>query len=57
MADAIWETYRPELERLYIHEGQKLSEVMEYMRTKYGFDERSVQSYPATPTDTENLIS
>ncbi|PYH66340.1 ankyrin [Aspergillus vadensis CBS 113365] len=43
MADAIWESYRPELERLYIHEGQKLSEVREYMRTKYGFDERKSQ--------------
>ncbi|RAH55457.1 ankyrin [Aspergillus piperis CBS 112811] len=43
MADAIWESYRPELERLYIHEGQKSSEVREYMRTKYGFDERKSQ--------------
>ncbi|PYH33302.1 ankyrin [Aspergillus neoniger CBS 115656] len=43
MADTIWESYRPELERLYIHEGRKLSEVREYMRTKYGFDERKSQ--------------
>ncbi|XRM37957.1 hypothetical protein ABZX51_001400 [Aspergillus tubingensis] len=43
MADTIWESYRPKLERLYIHEGQKLNEVMEYMRTKYGFDERKSQ--------------
>ncbi|KAI2848805.1 hypothetical protein CBS63078_3844 [Aspergillus niger] len=41
MADAIWESYRPELERLYIHENQKLGEVREYLRIKYGFDERS----------------
>ncbi|GAA85520.1 hypothetical protein AKAW_03634 [Aspergillus luchuensis IFO 4308] len=57
MADTIWESYRPELERLYIHEGHKLSEVRKYIQTKYGFDERSVHSYPAAPTDTENLIS
>lgn len=57
MADTIWESYRPELERLYIHEGHKLSEVRKYIQTKYGFDERSVHSYPAAPTDTVNLIS
>lgn len=57
MADAIWESYRPELERLYIHENQKLGEVREYLRIKYGFDERSVPYYPAAPTNIENLIS
>lgn len=39
MADAVWESYRLELERLYIHENQKLNQVREYMQTKYGFDE------------------
>ncbi|GKZ79195.1 hypothetical protein AnigIFM56816_003070 [Aspergillus niger] len=41
MADVIWESYRPEVERLYIHENQKLGEVRKYLRIKYGLDERS----------------
>ncbi|GLA48563.1 hypothetical protein AnigIFM63604_004081 [Aspergillus niger] len=63
MADAIWDSYRSELERLYIHENQKLGEVREYMRTKYGFDERKSQyekyfrrwglrkNHPLTPSE------
>lgn len=43
MADTDWEFYRPELERLYIHERNTLSKVMEYMASKYDFNERSVR--------------
>ncbi|KAK1144989.1 hypothetical protein N8T08_004704 [Aspergillus melleus] len=43
MAHAVWESYRLELERLYIHENQQLPQVMEYMESKYGFSERKSQ--------------
>ncbi|KAL4893328.1 ankyrin repeat-containing domain protein [Aspergillus ambiguus] len=63
MADAVWEPYRPELERLYIHEGHNLAQVMEYMKSKYGFEERKSQyekhfrrwglrkNHPLTPSE------
>ncbi|PLB53301.1 ankyrin, partial [Aspergillus steynii IBT 23096] len=41
--DAIWESYRFELERLYIHEHHTLGQVMEYMESMYGFNEKKSQ--------------
>ncbi|KAL3470252.1 ankyrin [Aspergillus californicus] len=38
MADSVWEAYKPDLHRLYIREGKKLAEVIEYMASKYSFE-------------------
>ena len=39
MDNSVWELYKPELHRLYIRENMSLSKVMEYMASKYGFEE------------------
>ncbi|GKZ69169.1 hypothetical protein AnigIFM50267_004356 [Aspergillus niger] len=63
MADVIWESYRPEVERLYIHENQKLGEVREYLRIKYGLDERwsaqrvSISSYLHGSQATKKILA
>ncbi|KAL2785418.1 ankyrin repeat-containing domain protein [Aspergillus keveii] len=38
MDDSEWKSYKPELHRLYIRQNKKLSEVMEYMESKYTFE-------------------
>lgn len=39
MDDSVWESYKPELHRLYIRQNKSLPEVMEYMQSMYDFDE------------------
>lgn len=36
--DSAWETHKPTIRRLYIDEGRSLKEVMEIMKTRYGFE-------------------
>ncbi|KAL2783401.1 ankyrin repeat-containing domain protein [Aspergillus keveii] len=38
MDDSVWESYKPELHRLYIRQSLKLSEVIDYMTAKYAFE-------------------
>ncbi|KAL2862620.1 ankyrin repeat-containing domain protein [Aspergillus lucknowensis] len=38
MDDSVWESYKPELHRLYIRQNMKLREVMDYMTSKYAFE-------------------
>ncbi|CEL08207.1 hypothetical protein ASPCAL11358 [Aspergillus calidoustus] len=37
MDDSIWESYKPELQQLYIQQNMKLPEVMDFMSTEHGF--------------------
>lgn len=39
MDDSVWESYKPELHRLYIRLNKSLSEVRQYMASMYDFDE------------------
>ncbi|KAF4950624.1 hypothetical protein F66182_18492, partial [Fusarium sp. NRRL 66182] len=43
MADAEWELFKLEIERLYCHENKTLREVMQYMASKYGLEKSSGQ--------------
>ena len=36
--DQKWELLRPTIERLYIHENRKLSDVMKTIKDQHGFD-------------------
>lgn len=37
-SDALWEAHKATIRRLYIDEGRSLKEVVEIMKTKYGFE-------------------
>ncbi|KAL4967865.1 ankyrin repeat-containing domain protein [Aspergillus stella-maris] len=39
MDESVWDTYKPELYRLYIRDDKTLVQVMEYMSNMYSFDE------------------
>ncbi|KAL2826581.1 ankyrin repeat-containing domain protein [Aspergillus pseudoustus] len=38
MDNSVWESYKPDLHRLYIRQNMNLREVMEYMTAKYAFE-------------------
>ncbi|GLA21778.1 hypothetical protein AnigIFM62618_001334 [Aspergillus niger] len=40
MANQQWDTYKSEIERLYIHENRKLEDVMSYMETQHSWKKR-----------------
>lgn len=37
-SDSLWEAHKATIRRLYIDEGRSLKEVVEIMKTKYGFE-------------------
>lgn len=43
MANQQWDTYKSEIERLYIHENRKLKDVMSYMKTQHSWEKRQVR--------------
>ena len=43
MANQTWDIYKSEIERLYIHENQKLEDVMSYMETQHSWKKGQAQ--------------
>lgn len=44
MANQKWDLYKGEIERLYIHEDQKLEDVMSFMETQHLWKKRQARS-------------
>lgn len=42
MAEPGWDLYKPEIERLYIHENKTRDEVMSFMVTAFSWNKRQV---------------
>ncbi|GLA70058.1 hypothetical protein AtubIFM55763_010960 [Aspergillus tubingensis] len=51
MANQKWDLYKSEIERLYIHENQKLEDVMSYMETQHSWKKRQAQKHSESRDD------